>query len=530
MKNILKKIQSFLTKPFTEDLTFLVTMSLLVGAVDVIAWTISGNLLFGILKGLHAYIICYCISLFGSLFRNRRVYNILLIILGIINCIVETSIRITCKTGFTDDMVAIIMGTNVSESMEFLKTYVSAELVGVILLVIIVVCLLSIFKTYVLRIGLYLKDWLAGLTFFVAATVLIYDVSYNKMYCWDNIFLGKLIPFLKYETPPDLKLYYSNPIVEIANETPENIVIIIGESLSKSHCSLFGYDKLTTPNLCALAQDSVLFAYSNVIAPATSTIPAFQSIMSFYSPMEPSDIEWYECTTFPEVMKLAGYETYWISNQSPSGMYDNIVAKYAELCDSTIWIGSKYKGTAKINHDDQIIEELQMHKAALLNDNKKCIVIHLMGSHFEYEFRYPREFEKFTISDYPEYEEHQRKRIAHYDNSVYYNDYVVSRLMSFFSDKESIIYYFPDHGQDLYETLPDHCGHALIDNKQSIDIAKQIPLYIFCSPLFQEKFQHEMVAIKSRIESNFCTDKTMEMLFDIFNIKVIDHNNGSSER
>ena len=41
---------------------------------------------------------------------------------------------------------------------------------------------------------------------------------------------------------------------------------------------------------------------------------------------------------------------------------DNVVTKYAELCDSVIWVGSKYKGIRKSDFDEEIIKSVESLK------------------------------------------------------------------------------------------------------------------------------------------------------------------------
>ena len=55
--------------------------------------------------------------------------------------------------------------------------------------------------------------------------------------------------------------------------------------------------------------------------------------MSTYKPEYKDSIEWYKCITLPKTMQTAGYQTFWISNQSKIGLFDTGVGRYADLCD-----------------------------------------------------------------------------------------------------------------------------------------------------------------------------------------------------
>jgi heptose-I-phosphate ethanolaminephosphotransferase len=62
--------------------------------------------------------------------------------------------------------------------------------------------------------------------------------------------------------------------------------------------------------------------------------------------------------------------------------------------------------------------------------------------------------------------------MAEYDNSVLYNDYVVSEIIKCFADKDAVVLYFSDHAIDLFETDEKYCGHALSNNASSENICK----------------------------------------------------------
>lgn len=62
---------------------------------------------------------------------------------------------------------------------------------------------------------------------------------------------------------------------------------------------------------------------------------------------------------------------------------------------------------------------------------KRFIIVHLLGTHMRYEFRYPPEDEYFKGRDgLPEWaDEEQTQFINEYDNAVRYNDFVVGSLI-----------------------------------------------------------------------------------------------------
>ena len=51
----------------------------------------------------------------------------------------------------------------------------------------------------------------------------------------------------------------------------------------------------------------------------------------------------------------------------------------------------------------------------------------------------------------PDLDGKQRNVLADYDNAILYNDSIVDAIISRFEDKEAIIIYMPDHGEECYE-------------------------------------------------------------------------------
>ncbi len=142
-----------------------------------------------------------------------------------------------------------------------------------------------------------------------------------------------------------------------------------------------------------------------------------------------------------------------------------------------------------------------------------------MGSHFKYAMRYPSNFNINTKNNYPELKESQRDIIASYDNSIIYNDYVVNEILKFFEYKEALVLYFPDHGQDLFDSSENYFGHAIIGNPKSETAALQIPFLVYMSPSFREKFPQTSDWIRDKRDEPLNTSNTIDFLCNILNVQ-----------
>ena len=345
---------------------------------------------------------------------------------------------------------------------------------------------------------------------FIGAICTVKSKSSNS-----NIF-QKAALFFKMEVPKDLSLYYSHPKLTMSDsKLPKNVVIVFGESLSKYHSSLYGYDKETNPIFTQMRDSGDLFVFSDVEASATSTVKAFKCMMGTYSWDFGDSKDWFRCITFLEIFEQLGYRTYWFSNQNKGGANDNVVTKFAELCDEVYFSGDKYCLTDRSSLDEDVVN---LFKQKVENrDGKGLFVFHLMGSHFDFKKRYPSNFSKFHAAAYNDYLSHQRENIAAYDNSVLYNDFVVTEIFKQYQDEESIAIYVPDHALDIYQTTDDYVGHAR-GNNESIKYGKAIPFYIYMSKKYQEMHPEIISKVKRNLHTHFETENLIYLLMDILGV------------
>lgn len=281
--------------------------------------------------------------------------------------------------------------------------------------------------------------------------------------------------------------------------------------------NIYNYPLLTTPHFNKRIENGEIAKYTQITSPAAVTLLALRHILTFYQ--DKDSLPWYQCHTLPSVMSQAGYKTYWLSNQESfaSGSlnanatiaYTSNVIKFthqSKFCDDTY---GKF--------DEELLtlldEEMQELPA------KAFFCLHLMGSHVRYSHRYPPLYDKFKIDDIKKETSNKNKRIiAEYDNSVYYNDYVVNEFIKRFEDLNSIIFYFPDHGEEVYDTR-DTYGHQL-DNPTIGMI--EVPFLIWTSDSFRKTYPELVKQIHLSTDKPFCTSNFIHTVMDICGIKTKD--------
>lgn len=450
-----------------------------------------------------AYIIDFIINLSNRLsqFLKIIVYLLLIIFTGIdIYCLFKYHTRIN------PNFLEIIAATNPAEAKEYLQMYVGwKEYV-------------ASFMFFVGSMALFIWANKIKLGFKIAPSILFLLLS-------GSIFAGLYNPALKreydlwnlnFDDVVDLRNYLNNPsLVFNYDSLPDNVVIIIGESHSPRHSSLYGYSLATNPKLERRKEENFKI-FHNVKSPATHTSEAFKYILNTRLIGSNDSLPWYKSTHLIEILNKAGYTTYWFSNQARQGLYNNLSSAAADLCDSVVFLR---KSSEDKIYDAQLTEiNLPDKKSA-----KNAVFYHIMGQHVLFYKRYPQNFNIFVADNYPKsIEIEKRETLASYDNATLYNDFVTDEIIKKYEDSDAVVFYFSDHGLDIFESQEDYCGHA-INSPESISIGTDIPFYIFISDQFKEKHPSLADRFLKAKSNGFSTDKFIFTVMDLCRISFCDN-------
>ncbi|MBD1551350.1 phosphoethanolamine transferase CptA [Pseudomonas typographi] len=230
---------------------------------------------------------------------------------------------------------------------------------------------------------------------------------------------------------------------------PATLVLVIGESTNRGHMSLYGYPRNTTPNLDQMRDQ--LSVFNNVVSPRPYTIESLQQVLTFADEQHP-DL-FLTTPTIVDVMKQAGYKTWWITNQQTLTKRNTMLTTFSQQADEQIYLNNNRNQNAA-QYDGDVLKPFD--KVLADSAPRKLIVIHLLGTHVNYNYRYPQEFAKFSGRDGtpPGLSDEQLATYNSYDNAVLYNDFVVSSIIKQFAatDPNGFLLYLSDHGEDVYDS------------------------------------------------------------------------------
>lgn len=510
MKAILCYLKERLLYPFKKDLIFFFLLWFLISLPN--CYSQRNDITYVVYLAMMYYIMAYLlVAIIDSLGFVAKILKPILLVASTFLCLINFYCVTTYGCLLSNDFVQIIAGTNIEEASEFFMTFISWGEAILFLLIIF----LSIFVAILLP-KMQRKE--LGKTWIAACGLLLISI----LAIWHNSgilkeeFVDKAHWDFSFDEVVDLRNHPTHPkIAESDSIHPKQIVIILGESFSSNHSSLYGYHIITNPLLEKQEGFGNLLVYKNATSPCTITTKAFKYLLNTYTTNVEDGKAWYDHPNIIEIMIAAGYHTAWISNQAEIGMYDNLPSGFARLCDESIFLREK--------NDVQIFDGNLISKKTSQKHEKNCIFYHLMGQHENFSTRYPKEFEKFTAKDYNTLPQNQREVIASYDNATLYNDFVVNSIIELYKDQDAVVFYLPDHALDLFDTDPDYFGHAKMTEASQTQ-GKKIPFMVYVSPVFKDLHFKMYERMKESREKPFCTDRLIYAVMDVVGFRFADNN------
>lgn len=503
---------------YTSNLKTLISLFLVyfsVAILGLIAITIHSDfdilLLFNFFESIFFSVL---IILFISFFKKSKFKSLiyyLFFTVFLFNIYIETVYFIIYRTYFSPSSIFLFFDSNPEEATEFLMFYFSTSLLifTCIVLIVYFLCLKQLQFIYPQLLALNKKNYIYSFSLillllgFMRITKLI---DYNFPY----LFVRSSVIYQNESKEFDVYKNNKNGIFKNIQKTLSNdkevYVLVLGESTTKSHLGIYGYDRPTTPQL-GLKKDELLL-FQDVISPHTYSVGSVTKLLTLGNYENP------EATNQGSIIQLAnagGFETFWLSNQRPLGPYESLITKLSASSDYT-----KFITTAIARHSKTLDEALLTDLEIALKEsqsNKIFIVLHLIGTHHDYEDRYPDSFNIFNGDANSNYKSKEsNEKINHYDNAVLYNDFIVSAIIEKVksTNTNSFVLYLSDHGEELYRDRK-MAGHNEDTPTKSM---YEIPFM-----LWQSEQHKNNQTIDIDINRRYMTDDLFHSLADLMGIQ-----------
>ncbi|RKV99089.1 MAG: hypothetical protein D8H92_01105 [Campylobacter sp.] len=491
-------------------------------------------------------------ALYALSFYSARLYKILafaLLAINVVFAIAQIFLIFSLELTYSHGTLDALVQTTPKEAFEFAHAFLNFKLIAAFLaLLIFVIAALRLRVSQRVRMKLCraikLAFLLSLLVFIAHAAFKSYVAKSSKMRASIIIALNK-IPIYNFafvtkdyfgadfKSVRELQAGYQSIYASHSHKTApnriSNVVFIIGESLQRNFMSLYGYYLPTTPNLQALEQSGNLIAFSDVVSPGAKTNDVLKYVLNFGNYESEKQRPWSANLDIVNLARLANYETFWISNQERYGQWAVASGASAQMTDHSDFTNQIPVYKYAYSLDEVMLPSIKNFKsgarksplarkdessAAEVNGTQKkdkFFILHLMGSHPSYEFRYPKSFAKFSAADISRepLDEGQKKELAHYLNTVAYNDFIVSEIYKIFASDNTLIVYFSDHAQSLYQ----YRGKLIHGGINRFTL--EIPLIFMASDKFKEQNADLWARIAAAKDRPFLNDDLIHAIAEI---------------
>ena len=425
------------------------------------------------------------------------------------------------KIAVTRDIVFAILQSNTGESIEYISDFIALKYI-----------VLSILITFLVGFLLYRQEKKETdridkslLIFLIIIFLSIVSVKFSNLRLPDFLIKGFNIYDYEVRQFKETQAKRKSGDIQfkaVKKKQGETYIVVIGESLNKKHMGIYGYMRNTTPHLSKMNNDGELVLFNNVYSNHTHTVYVLN--LALTEANQYNKKTFYESLSIIDVLKKADIETYWLTNQPIYSIYDNMVSIIGTSADHVVALNTAIGGVATKapKYDAPLIAKV---KKVLDNksDKNRVLFVHLGGSHTTYTSRYPND--KYTVYsgklNQGEFGEKASKvdTINAYDNSVFYNDYVVSSILQAFqSDSSAAAFiYMSDHADDVINQVAHNS--ALFTYYMT-----EIPMIAWFSDTFKKEYPIKYNNLLKRTETLFSNDMFYNTMIGILGVKTDRYN------
>ena len=564
-------------------LPFMYVLGIVVGSLEVPDWKgahIYGNIWYELFTDLYA--ICIILAFFPK--GIRRWCHHLIYIIAYALALIDVFCWVRFSSAISPSILLLVSETTGSEASEFVNTYITPELfvtdfvwIPIVLLCHVIVTTLPKHRKVkvlagkiphigkqkqrlihaflgILTLTCIVSGWEATLTnkeciirFFHCKTVGDVEKDMNKkphaeMYqpfyrlaysIFSNSLVAKQLERLNDNAEKTERMTLSELGIDTCQIRSGDVVVIIGESYNKHHSQLYGYNLPTTPRQKELEKRGRLVKYSDAITPWNLTSFVFKHLMTTYCVGDEGD--WCDYPLFCQLLRKAGYQVNFLTNQflphAKDAIYDFSGGFFLnDEMLSKVQFDVRNEATHLWDEDllkdyDRLVASDTLRNASPKAGRKREFTIyHLMGQHVNYRIRCPKKKMKFFTSDYnlPQNKPKEVKNIAYYDCATWYNDSVIGAIVDTYKDRETVILFFSDHGEEVYGPGSlHHCGRNHTTNITE-NIAQQeyeIPMWIYCSEKYAKKHPDIVQAIRASKDRPFMIDALSHVILGLTGVK-----------
>lgn len=409
------------------------------------------------------------------------------------------------RTAVDDRGISVILGTNVNEAIEFVRLYPWWR-VAILVIMVTGVCVGLIYASVVSQ-HVHLAWWQLSVEAICVAVAIHLLMKKRK-----GAFRRTAIVRLWRETRDYRRstlLYRHNRDSRVKSlqvipcggvmDKPHTILMVIGESASRDYMSAFTPgDFDTTPWLRTLAAEDPqnCFLFPNAFSCDNQTVPALEQVLTERNQFNGKPFN--ESCSIIDIARALGYHTVWFSNQGHIGEADTSVSLVAETAHRAEWTS---QSVGRNNYDGSLIDMLD----SLDPEVNNFVVLHLVGSHFNFANRYPPEAAVWVTPGGNDY-------VTDYRNSLHYTDDVLRQVFDKCRDGLNLqaMVYFSDHS-----VIPDKRRSPHFDGFGQF----RIPLFVYIADSYAAAHPGVKAALVANHNRCFTNDLVYELMCGLLDVR-----------
>lgn len=449
----------------------------------------------------------------GLLYRHIKLYLYLLLTWIILTPLfIYALVLFKVKPSF--ELIFLLLQSNFREAAEISKDYLGWFVVMAILYILAYIILVK-------KLPVKQLSFQAGMLISIVSTSIIVAQCYRYLYVQKqhhSDFFSRYYPvsivsgitdaysIISRNNLNDARGFSFHAFKKDSLQKRQIHVFIIGETSRYDRWQINGYAKHTSPRL---QQRKDLIVFSNMISGSNLTWLSVPQMITRAHP-DNMDLQFKEKSIL-SAFKDAGFKTVWLSTQSDQQMiWQGSISLHAKTAD-VVNFTHTYSPNFELEdiYDDCLLPQLDSIVKA--DDRNLFIVLHTMGSHWDYSRRYPKRFNVFENA---------------YDNSIVYTDFIIDSAISIIEKQNAIsqVTFLSDHGEDLL----DNTYHS---NASAATL--HVPFFIWTSTAFQQHYPNKQRALHGNQHRKTGTENIFYSLLDLANCsfpgmnycKSVAHNN-----
>jgi heptose-I-phosphate ethanolaminephosphotransferase len=307
--------------------------------------------------------------------------------------------------------------------------------------------------------------------------------------------------------------------VNVGDNKPLDVVLIIGESSSRWHWQLYGYPGETNPRLVRMRDQFLQF--NDVVSADSHTVLSLTDLFyrPYYSSGSAVGLQEQKKASLVDLLNAANVETVWFSAQEAFGPWAAPIARLAKDSSRSEFFAGEATAGAMVRSDSPDT----LAKAAVIRElatpskgQKRLIVEHMSAAHGPYcKHALPNDTYSPPASGTaffgaaPDFSQD----VLCYDKAIRYTDSIVADVIEAAANRArpTVVVFVPDHG----EAPEEGTGH-----NNAVHSARhvEIPMLVHFNAAAKQVYAIAYGNLTENIHKPFVNRWVNELLMDLMNV------------